>query len=76
MSRMHKTTLYLDDEIYEQIRRRAESSGKTQASIIREALASFLAASAPRPSSIGLGDSGQGDLSERVEELLEGMGEA
>jgi len=73
---MHKTTLYLDDATYERIRRRAEASGTTQASIIREALAAFLGESMPRPSSIGMGDSGSGDLSERAEELLEGMGES
>lgn len=73
---MHETTLSLDDAIDQPIRRRAEASGKTRASIIREAPAAFPGESAPRPSSIGLGNSGAGDLSERAEELLAAMGES
>ena len=76
ISCMHKTTLYLEPEIYEQIQRRAAASGRTQASIIREALTMFLGDSRPQPASLGLGASGSGDLSERSEDLLEGFGES
>ena len=72
---MHKTTIYLDDPLYRRIRRLARASGRTQASIIREALARYTTGANPRPRSIGLGSSGAGDLSERAEELLNGMGE-
>jgi hypothetical protein len=71
---MHKTTLYLEDDLYETLKRLADSAGETQASIIREALRSFVSGKRPRrPRSIGLGRGGK-DLSERVEEALAGMG--
>lgn len=72
---MHKTTIYLEDPLYQRIKRLAQATGRTQASLIREALASYTAGESPRPRSIGLGQSGTGDLSERAEELLNGMGE-
>jgi ribbon-helix-helix CopG family protein len=63
---MHKTTLYLDPEIYGRLMRRAEATGETQASIVREALLTFLRGAAPRPKSVGMGRSGSGDLNERA----------
>lgn len=73
---MHKTTVYLDEQIYEKIRRLAQATGRTQAMIIREALAAYQAGGARRrPSSIGAGASGTPDLADRAEELLEGFGE-
>jgi predicted transcriptional regulator len=73
---MHKTTVYLDEQIYLKIRRLAEATGRTQAMIIREALAEYQGSSKrKRPSSIGAGASGTADLSDRAEELLEGFGE-
>ena len=75
MSRMHKTTIYLDEEAYARIRRIAEATGRTQAAVIREALAAYTGGGGPRrPRSIGMG-AGTGDLSDRAEDLLEGMGE-
>ncbi len=76
MSSMHKTTIYLDEKIYEKIRRLAHATGRTQAMIIREALVAYQAGGKRRlPSSIGAGASGTPDLSDRAEELLEGFGE-
>lgn len=73
---MHKTTVYLDEQIYLKIRRLAEATGRTQAMIIREALAEYQGSSKrKRPSSIGAGASGAPDLSDRAEELLQGFGE-
>ena len=72
---MHKTTLYLDAEAYERLTQLADASGRTQASIIREALAAYTRPKAKRPRSIGLGSSGKGNLSERAEKLLDGFGE-
>lgn len=74
ISCMHKTTIYLDDEQYDRVRRLAEATGKTQAAIIREALERMTAPGPVRPRSIGLGRSGRTDLSERAEDLLDGMG--
>jgi hypothetical protein len=75
MASMHKTTIYLDDGIYMKIRRLAQSTGQTQAMIIREALAIYTSGARRLPSSVGAGSSGGGDASERAEELLDGFGE-
>ena len=47
------------------------------AELVREAVAEYAAAhgSPVRPASVGIGRSGMGDLSERAEDLLEGMAE-
>jgi hypothetical protein len=75
MARMHKTTIYLDEVVYGHIRRLAKASGRTQAEIIREAIASYTASVAPLGArSVGLGASGTHDLSERTEDLLDGLG--
>jgi predicted transcriptional regulator len=73
---MHKTTMYLEDDLYVRLQRAAEASGRTQASVVREAVAVYLAGGQKRrPRSIGLGRSGSGDLGERAEDLLDGFGE-
>jgi predicted transcriptional regulator len=71
---MHKTTLYLDEPSYERLRRLAEGTGRTQAAIIREALQAYAAGRKRKPRSVGLGRSGMGNLSERAEKFLKGMG--
>jgi predicted transcriptional regulator len=70
---MHKTTLYLEEEVRERIARVAKETGRSQADLIREALRSFFIRR-KKPRSIGLGKGGP-DLSDRAEELLEGFGE-
>jgi ribbon-helix-helix CopG family protein len=75
---MRRTTVYLDDHTHERLQRLAEASGRTQAAVIREAIAVYSSSRGSRrvPRSIGMGSSsGRGDLSERSEELLEGFGE-
>lgn len=71
---MHKTTIYLEDELYRRVRRLAQASQKTQAAIIREAVAVFTSSKVRRSHSVGMGRSGAGDLSERADELLSGFG--
>jgi len=74
---MHKTTMYLENDLYARLQRAAEVSGRTQAALVREAVAVYLAGGRKRrPRSIGLGKSGKGDLSERAEDLLDGFGES
>jgi predicted transcriptional regulator len=74
---MQKTTMYMEDDLYARLQRAAEASGRTQASLVREAVALYLAGGKARqPRSIGLGRSGAGDLSERAEALLDGFGES
>ena len=77
---MKRTTVYLDDHTLERLQRIAEASGKTQAAVIREAIAVYSTSRGSRrpPRSVGMGGSGGGggggDLSERAEELLDGFG--
>jgi predicted transcriptional regulator len=70
MSSMHKTTLYLDDDLYARVQREAEARGTTQALVVREAIAAHVGRRMRTSKSAGLGRSGKGDLSERAEELL------
>lgn len=75
MARMHKTTIYLDDELYLRLQREAEARGTTQALLVREALAEYVVKSKRlKPRSVGLGRSKRGDLSVRAEELLARLG--
>jgi len=71
---MHKTTLYLEDELRARIARVAKETGRSQAEVIRDALRAFFLRR-KKPRSIGLGKGGP-DLSDRAEELLEGFGES
>jgi predicted transcriptional regulator len=71
---MHKTTLYLDDDLYARLQREADERGTTQALVVREALAAYVVRRRRKSKSVGMGHSGKGDLSERAEELLKGLG--
>jgi predicted transcriptional regulator len=72
---MHKTTLYLDEAVYQRVRQLADATGQTQAGVIREAIERHVAGPrSRRPRSVGMGR-GAEDLSARSEELLAGMGE-
>ncbi len=68
---MVKTTVYLDREVALRFRQLAEVKGRSQAELIREALANY-ALSDARPPVPGVGEfrSGQADTSERVKEIL------
>lgn len=71
-----KTTVYFDPDDYRRLQAIAKASGQPAAQLVREAVRQFVAANAPpRPRSIGSGRSGRGDVSERAEELLAGMGD-
>lgn len=76
-SAMQKTTIYLDPDVQRALQRIAKARGKTQSSIIRDAVLAYAGGSAPRPKAtcIGSGNSGMTDLAQRSEELLEGFGE-
>jgi len=75
---MDKTTLYLDGEDYRKLKRIAASRGQAPAALVREAVAEYVArhSSVTVPKSVGAGASGRGDLAERAEEYLAGMGES
>jgi len=78
MSDTVKTTLYLDAEDYRRLKALARQRGGSAAQLVREAVAAYVADQAPtvRATSIGVGRSARGDVSERAEDLLEGMGSA
>ncbi len=71
-----KTTVYLDAAEYRRVKALAAAEGRSAAELIRAAVSEYARKRAPstRPSSIGAGSSGDGCLSERSEDLLEGMG--
>lgn len=68
---MVKTTVYLEESIDRTLKQLARSQGRSQADVIREALATHAAqASVPAPKGIGAYRSGRSDVSEKAEELL------
>jgi hypothetical protein len=68
---MVKTTVYIESDTALAIRQMAESQGRSQADLIRDALDAY-AKRGKRPLPVGLGkyDSGETDVSERVEDIL------
>jgi hypothetical protein len=76
MSESAKTTVYLDPADYRRLKALAKAQGRPAAELVREAVAAYARkhAAPVLPSSIGAGSSGRPDLSERAEQLLEGMG--
>ena len=71
-----KTTVYLAAGDYRRLKALAAAQGRAAAELVREAVAEYTARHGPRakPRSLGVGRSGRGDLSERAEELLTGLG--
>ncbi len=71
-----KTTVYLAAADYRRLKALARATGRTTAQLVREAVAEYARrhAGRTRPKSLGAGHSGRGDLGERAEELLEGLG--
>lgn len=71
-----KTTVYLDAADYRRLKALAATEGRPAAELIRAAVSEYARARAVRrlPSSLGIARSGDGALSERTEELLEGLG--
>jgi predicted transcriptional regulator len=72
-----KTTVYLEADDYRRLKALASADGRPAAELIRTAVAEYVRAHAPdrRPASLGAGRSGEGDLSERAEEVLSSFGE-
>ena len=74
---MQKTTVYLDEEAYRQLKQIARGRRRAPAEMVREAVAEYAARHAPRrkPRSVGAFKSGHRDLGQRAEALLAGLGE-
>lgn len=71
---MIKTTLYLPDDLKDQLTREAARRGDSEAEVIRQALRKELQTPRPRPR--GAIFAGDEPIAERVDELLEGFGAA
>jgi hypothetical protein len=70
---MKRTTVFFDDQMMLQLQRAAQRSGVSTASLVREAVARYLAApgaTSPLPSIAGQFASGASDTSEQVDSLL------
>ena len=75
MARMHKTTIYLDEDLLRKLRSLSDASGRPRAEIIRDAILAYaVGPKRKRPRSIGLGRGGK-NLSQRADGLLDGFGE-
>ena len=72
-----KTTLYMNSADYQRLKGLAYSRGCAPAFLVREAVAEYVTRHAPprRPMSVGMGDSGLGDLASRADHYLAGLGE-
>src|SRR2546423_15680986 len=71
-----KTTVYLTAADYRRLKALARATDRTTAALVREAVAQYARRHAPgaRAKSLGAGRSGRGDVAERAEELLGGLG--
>ena len=72
-----KTTVYLDAADYRRLKALAAADGRSAAELIRAAVSEYASRRSSRklPRSLGAACSGDGQLSERAEDLLQGMGE-
>jgi predicted transcriptional regulator len=71
-----RTTVYLSAADYRRLKKLARATNRTTAQLVREAVAEYARRHAPAggPKSLGAGHSGRGDVAERAEELLRGLG--
>jgi hypothetical protein len=72
---MHKTTVYLHDDLKRELERVAAETGRSEAAIIREGVRLAVTQYAPPVPHFGTFDSGDPSLADRVDELLAGFGE-
>jgi hypothetical protein len=71
-----KTTVYVAAGDYRRLKAIAHEQERSTAELVRDAIAEYAKRHGGRgkPRSVGIGHSGRGDLSERAEQLLAGMG--
>jgi hypothetical protein len=74
--RTQKTTVYLDEGDYRRLKAIGREIRLSPAALVREAVSEFARKHGRRRKilSLGAGHSGRGDVAERAEKLLEGMG--
>jgi len=73
---MKKTTLYLPNELKEQVESVARNEGRSEADVIRDALSTSITSRVPPEPRVPLPGFTLGDatIAERVDELLDGFG--
>ena len=71
MEKKQKTTIVMPEGLYERIKRIAEEKGESMGFVIRESLEDTASRYQPKPRSLGIGDSGRSDISERIDELYD-----
>jgi hypothetical protein len=72
---MEKTTVYLTSRQKAALARAARAEGRSEAELIREGIDTVTARHRVAQPTLPLFESGQPDLAERVDELLDGFGE-
>jgi len=72
---MHKTTLYLPDDLKEALEREAAARGCSEATLVREALRKLAAEAEGTRPRLPLFKSKHPRLAERTDEALRGFGE-
>jgi hypothetical protein len=72
---MHKTTVYLPDDLKAQLERTAAKTRRSEADLIRESIRLAIGQHLPPAPHSGIINSGDPSLAERVDELLRGFGE-
>lgn len=75
---MHKTTVYLPEDLQNSLQKIARNEGRPQAQIIREAVQREVDSRTPPKPRVPISERGLGDPSaaQRVDELLNGFGES
>ena len=69
---MKRTTIKIPDQLDAKLRHEARRRGMTMSELTREALEAQLGSGRRKLMSTGAGNSGQGDVSDRIEEILAG----
>lgn len=72
---MHKTTVYVPEDLKRALARMAAARGQSKAELIRDALRAATSLGAPARPRLPLFESRKPRLAERVEEALAGFGE-
>jgi hypothetical protein len=72
---MEKTTVYLPDDLKRALRRAARATGQSEAELIREGIGLVTGTHRIAEPRLPLFESGQPDIADRVDELLDGFGE-
>jgi Arc/MetJ-type ribon-helix-helix transcriptional regulator len=73
---MHKTTVYLPEDLKRALERVASDQGRSVAELIREALETLVSKTSPPRPRLPLFRSGHPELAERADEALAGFGES